>query len=357
MRNKLTTIVSKGLTVLGLAGTISSNSACVITFQSPLNLEARLVENQPQSNPDIDRRYNTTAHRFLDLENELGANDDDYKALDDVIDKAKEAIKELKLKQPVDDYGSSEALEALKILQTIDDTLRREDFSYKLNTLLNKGLKTREIDCDNLSVIYLAIGEELNLPLKIVLAPKHAFIRWNFKKGFLNWETTFGSIVPNEYYVSQLTISEQAINNGLYLKSLDKDQVLAVQYVNVGSAWLDKKDYEKAAQYFNEAIALNPKLAPAYVNLGNAWYLTGSLEKAIQKYDLAIGFDSNCLEAYANKWIALTMLGRFTDINYVMDKANKLGIDNIPYLNRFLERLEKGEIILRPVGIDWPSVL
>ncbi|MBU0456998.1 MAG: tetratricopeptide repeat protein [Nanoarchaeota archaeon] len=354
MKNTLTSIVGKSLTVLGLASAVSLNSGCIITFQSPLNLEARLAEEQPPKHLSVSRRYDTTAHQFLDLESELGATDDDYIVLDDVIDKAKEAIRELKLEKPVADYDN---YEALSVLKAIDKTLKREGFSYKKNLLLNEGLKTKKIDCDNTSMIYLAIGEELNLPLKMVLAPRHSFIRWHFSDGYFNWETTIGKNVIRNVYVSNLNISEQAINNGLYLKSLDKKEVLAIQHFNIGTIWLEKNDYEKAAQNFNEALILNPKLTPAYNNLGITWYSIDNPEKAIQKYDLAIEFDPNCLEAYANKWIALTTLGRFTDANNVMNKVDKLGINNRPDLRQLIEHLSEDKSILRPVKRDWPSVL
>lgn len=129
-----------------------------------------------------ERTGGTIAHDFLDIETELGVTDSDYQILDDII---VEAQKRIEVKP---EYTKVEAIDVLK---TIDDTLKDMGFEYQSNPLLNHGLKTKQINSNHYSAIYLAIADTLKLPLKVVNASGHVFVRWHFDDGkYVNWETT-----------------------------------------------------------------------------------------------------------------------------------------------------------------------
>jgi tetratricopeptide (TPR) repeat protein len=55
-----------------------------------------------------------------------------------------------------------------------------------------------------------------------------------------------------------------------------------------GHAWLEKKEYDKAIQDFDEAIRLDPKDSFAFSYRGIAWYSKEEYDKAIQDFDEAI---------------------------------------------------------------------
>ena len=46
-----------------------------------------------------------------------------------------------------------------------------------------------------------------------------------------------------EYYRSKFSISKEAILNGIYMKPLNESELQAVQYLNIGKKWLEKKQY------------------------------------------------------------------------------------------------------------------
>jgi tetratricopeptide (TPR) repeat protein len=65
-----------------------------------------------------------------------------------------------------------------------------------------------------------------------------------------------------------------------------KNRVIA--YNNLGSAWLQKGDCDRAIAYHDEAIRLDPKSYYAYHNRGMAWVEKGEYDRAIADYDQAI---------------------------------------------------------------------
>ena len=77
------------------------------------------------------------------------------------------------------------------------------------------------------ALLYASIGEALGLPIDIVLAPGHAFVRWRLDdSSYVNWETSTGSVTTNSEYVSWRHISDAAIKNGVYMSALSPNEIL-----------------------------------------------------------------------------------------------------------------------------------
>ena len=69
-------------------------------------------------------------------------------------------------------------------------------------------------------LVYASIGEALGLPIHIVLAPEHAFVRWRLDgSSYINWETSTGAVMTNSEYVAWRHISDAAIKNGVYMSA------------------------------------------------------------------------------------------------------------------------------------------
>lgn len=62
-----------------------------------------------------------------------------------------------------------------------------------------------------------------------------------------------------------------------YVRRVD----LAEEYFNLGNAFYELEDYERAADYYRRALALEPELAPATFNLGRAYVESEAYEDAI----------------------------------------------------------------------------
>jgi len=299
-------------------------------------------------------KYQTIAHEFLDLEKDFEVTDADYQILDDIIDEAKQKI-EVK---PMYSHN-----EAVTILKTIYSILKERGFEYEKNGLLNHGLKTKKIDCDNYSIIYLAIAETLNLPIFAVNAPEHIFIRWDpdgkhdaqhpsnpVNKSDFNFETTAGSIkntciLTDDYYKFRFNIADKSIAAGVFLKNLNRNETLAIQYNNRGIAWEEKGNLDSAIEDYNQAIKFNPKSSAAYNNRGNAWNKKGNFDNAIEDYNQAIILNPKSSAAYNNRGIAWKEKGNFD--NAIEDYNQAIILNpksSAAYNNRGIAWKEKGNL-------------
>src|SRR3989344_6195545 len=162
------------------------------------------------------RKYPSTTHFMYELNKENNFNFHDLNKLEKIIEGVeKQCGKKEK-------YSREEAIE---ILKTTGKEIKNLGLEYKSN----------KFDCDDMSYIYLAVGEKFNLPLYGVLIPFHFFIRYdpdgkhNFldsidsvNKGDFNWETTDGKIVEDNKFYKK---GANSIKKGGYLKNLTKQEL------------------------------------------------------------------------------------------------------------------------------------
>lgn len=95
----------------------------------------------------------------------------------------------------------------------------------------------------------------------------------------------------------------------------------AAQKVFEGSFYLNKKNYNKAIQYFDDAIFLNPKYAKAWSFKGDAFFNQNEWNKAIESYKEAIRINPNYEKALISLGNALGAAQNYGDsINY-FDRA------------------------------------
>ncbi len=65
-------------------------------------------------------------------------------------------------------------------------------------------------NCLSTSTLYVLVGEELGLPIHLVIVPRHAFVRWDDGKERINIETTAqGREIPDASYVNSIESGER----------------------------------------------------------------------------------------------------------------------------------------------------
>jgi type IV pilus assembly protein PilF len=85
----------------------------------------------------------------------------------------------------------------------------------------------------------------------------------------------------------------KALDNPLYLNPQDA-------HLNLGVAYLSRKEYRKAMPHLEEAIRLIPDFTAAYNNLGKAYEGLGQDDKAQFYYERAVEFNPRYADAYLN---------------------------------------------------------
>ncbi len=73
---------------------------------------------------------------------------------------------------------------------------------------------------------------------------------------------------------------------------------MIVNYNEIGIEAFQNKQYEEAAQAFNDAIEANPEEAVGYINFGNLLAVLNDTERAERFFQKAITLDDQAATAY-----------------------------------------------------------
>lgn len=171
----------------------------------------------------------------------------------------------------------------------------------------------------------------------LVQNPPHPVQTW--AKAREKWQQAIGeleSISPDTLVSS--TAEQKLSSYRTNLANINNRMATAqksVDFNNRGAAEISKRDYQRAIQYFNQAIALNASQPEAYIGQGIAYSALGNNLQAIQHYDKAIQLNSNFAEAYYNRGLSHYELGHEEK---ALEDYN-LAIQNQPnYAQAYLER-------------------
>ena len=326
-------------------------------------------------------QYDTLGHRILDFEQMYfpDVNEDIYRRLDMVLG----IIVKYLRKNQIDDqskYGYSKE-NAINLMKKISFVLKDLGFVYGAQDLLSRGLKTRRVDCDIYSFLYLSVADILKLPLYAVSVPHHVFVRWDpderhnpldpnapENKNDFNWETTSSMILDDNHYKTGHDIPQVAISRGIFLRSMSSDETLLFHLSTIGYTLLTTKNYDSAegvllyvvksplinplaygnlgilyldqagrsgmreemvllnlsAKYLTMALKLNPNSYPALTNLGILSNRKRMYALALDYFDRAIKLEPNGVKAYWGRSYALRELGKFEDASRDIDMVEHL---------------------------------
>jgi tetratricopeptide (TPR) repeat protein len=87
---------------------------------------------------------------------------------------------------------------------------------------------------------------------------------------------------------------------------LDMQKVIMIDkyyfkaYDNIGFAYQEKKDFQRALKYHNEALRINPNFASAYNNRGVCYLYMGNWDLASQDFQKAISLNQYYTDAFFN---------------------------------------------------------
>jgi len=283
---------------------------------------------------------NNIGHRILDIENT--ARDREREYLDHLINLACKRIK------PRKHYTKKQAINVLKRIHNI---LEEENYDYlEAFGFLSKALELqsnsqRYNNCQSCSFIYLAIAEELGLPLNAVsIRPKnrtgHMFIRFYFENGnYLNWETTTGEKVPDKEYEHNYKLSSDEF------KIRNTEQVLGGVYYYCAFGKKGNRDSKRTIDFLTKAIRRDPNDVFYYRARARARVEAGDFEDAFKDYAKVIELDPADSSNYVSRAIAR---GKGGDLKGAVDDWTKVikfePTDSINYFLRSFAKHDSGDL-------------
>ena len=153
---------------------------------------------------------------------------------------------------------------------------------------LNGTLDTKQGICYTMPLLYIAVAQRLGYPIYPVSAPDHLFVRYadpSFKAQNIE-VTSGGKYFTNEDYIQSFSISQAGLANGSYLRTMSYKEFLG--YMLDANAFMLSRsgNGQKAINYTELAIQLNPKFADNYDSLRIAYKAKSEVYKgeAAQEY-------------------------------------------------------------------------
>ena len=141
----------------------------------------------------------------------------------------------------------------------------------------------------------------------------------------INPKATWTSIVAQTLgYVFQENIKNLDAAIGAYQTAFILTPKDIDIYINLGSAFYEKGEYNNALSVYRQAIELEPHNAKIYCNLGYLYWGKGEIEEAIKTYETAIKYDPEYDIAYNNLGVIyLDDLGRVQKAIELFEQAIK----------------------------------
>ena len=187
---------------------------------------------------------------------------------------------------------------------------------------LHSVMDRRQGYCLSLSVLYLAVGERLGLPLYGVVVPGHFFVRYDDGRRRFNIETTHkGSNPPDDYYIKQFNVPA---TDTIYMTNLNKRQTLGCFFNNLGNVYKEINNADQAMASLQWAVYINPSLAESRINLGNIYMIKNKIDEAIAEYQAAVRINPDDSKAHNNLGNAYQKREWFNDAIGEYDTAIRL---------------------------------
>lgn len=141
------------------------------------------------------------------------------------------------------------------------------------NKLLPTYLATRRGNCVSMPVLHIILAEKLGLNVHLSTAPLHMFVRYTNPQNQhdLSIEPTSGGYPTRDvWYRENLPMSDMAVEQGLYLKTLTKRESIAHMATTVMEYLMVKGRYQEAITVGYAILDHYPRDGYTMVKMGTA---------------------------------------------------------------------------------------
>ncbi len=174
---------------------------------------------------------------------------------------------------------------------------------------LDEVIDGRQWNCLGLSVLYVALGERLGLPLRVVTGPGHALVAYG--DGPYAETTDGGAVHPNLDYLKDYLPYPCAGPDRF--RALDRRETLAMLLAQSTAAAFRNAASPRAVALLEKALEINPRDAEGWAALGTALAASNRVEPAIEAFSKAVELDPRLVEARGGLGNALYAAGRLSD--------------------------------------------
>jgi regulator of sirC expression with transglutaminase-like and TPR domain len=140
------------------------------------------------------------------------------------------------------------------------------------NQLLPTYLSTKKGNCISMPFLFIVLAEKLGLDVTVATAPLHVFVKFKdpMTGQVFNLETTNGAKIENDnFYNEMMPMTDTAIKNGVYLKSLNKKETVAVMTIVLSEYYAEQKQWQNGIDIVTLILKYYPNYAYAMLKLGN----------------------------------------------------------------------------------------
>ncbi len=106
--------------------------------------------------------------------------------------------------------------------------------------------------------------------------------------------------------------------------AIEQDPNFALSYLNLGDAFLSKKEYDSSIEAYQKSIQLNAQNVDALNKMGLSYEYKGEYDNAINAYNKALGINSNNSESWYYQGNAYQYKGAFNDAIECYKRATDL---------------------------------
>ncbi|MCA9340613.1 MAG: hypothetical protein KDA17_06880, partial [Candidatus Saccharibacteria bacterium] len=130
-------------------------------------------------------------------------------------------------------------------------------------------------NCVSMPLLFLALGERLDLELTLSTAPLHFLVKYtdDQTQQTYNLEATSGAgFTRDSWYQKKAPMTDKAIANGVYLKPLSPLEVRAVLAGIVVEHLIETERYEDAIAVSDVILEAYPEHAYVWIKKATAYY-------------------------------------------------------------------------------------
>ena len=159
-------------------------------------------------------------------------------------------------------------LKHLPIMYDFEDIMGKKDFSKMFVTKL---LRANTGNCNSMPRLYLILAEEIGAEAFLSFSPHHSYIRFkDEEENWFNVELTNQMFSTETMILNSGFIKAEALNNGLFMRSLSKKEHFAHMLIEFANGYTHKYGYDDfVLKVTNKALELYPNLLTGHFHLSN----------------------------------------------------------------------------------------